>query len=333
MSDLHVHEVDPHDRDALHAWWAVGREVARHEPHDRWPAFEVSARALPAPNPERDVTLLRAEVDGEVVGASMMILPTQENLHLANGEVWVLPGHRRRGHGRAILADLEARVRAAGRRTLLIDTASTPEADGPGVALGRAAGYEQAGLDVVKVLDLVEHRPRWEPLRAEVAAHRGAYEVVSFEHEIPEAYVAGVGVLLSTFFSQIPMGTLDVEDSEWSPERLRAEERRDRHVSRLDYCAVAVAPDGAVVGFTNAGINLLDPVRASVGVTIVAPGHRGHRLGLALKVASHDLLAATHSSCREVTTGNADSNAAMAAINERMGYQVVERCHELQKRL
>lgn len=333
MSELCIEVVDPSDEDALHAWWAVGRECARSAPHDRWPAWEVSRVALPSANPERDVTMLRATWDGRLVGASMLILPTRDNLHAAYGEVWVLPDRRRRGHGRAVLSDLEQRVRQAGRRTLLIDAASPPDRDGPGALFARATGFEEANRDEVKVLDLAASRDTWAPLRAEVAAHGGGYRVVAYEHETPEELLAGVGGLLSTFFSQIPLGTLEIEDSEWTPERIRAEEAHGREVGRLDYCAVAVAPDGQVVAFTNVGVNLADAVRGSIGVTVVAPEHRGHRLGLAVKLASHDLLLTAHPGCAEVVTGNADVNAPMNAINERMGYRVVERCHELQKRL
>ncbi len=333
VSAMHIHEVDRHDDDALHAWWAIGREVSRHEPYDGWPAWEVSRAALPVPNPERDITMLQAAVDGVVVGATMLIVPTKENLHLAHGEVWVLPEHRRRGHGRALLADLEDRVRALGRRTLLVDAASAPGAVGPGLHLGLAAGFEEANTDQVKVLDLAAARPGWDGLRAEVAAHAGDYRVVAFGNEVPEDLIEGVCVLLSTFMAQIPLGALEIEDSEWTPERLRTEERRGRAIGRLRCSAAALAPDGAVVAFTDTGVNLHDPVRASIGITVVAPEHRGHRLGLAVKLASHDLLAETHPTCRDVVTGNADVNAAMNAINERMGYRVVEVCHELQKRL
>ena len=63
------------------------------------------------------------------------------------------------------------------------------------------------------------------------------------------------------------------------------------------------------------------------------PGHRGHRLGLAMKLATHRRLAELFPSCAYVETGNAGVNAAMNAVNERLGYRVVERCLDVQKRL
>ena len=37
--------------------------------------------------------------------------------------------------------------------------------------------------------------------------------------------------------------------------------------------------------------------------------------------------------CAYVETGNAGVNAAMNSVNERLGYRVVERCLDVQKRL
>ena len=63
------------------------------------------------------------------------------------------------------------------------------------------------------------------------------------------------------------------------------------------------------------------------------PGHRGHRLGLAMKLATHRRLVELFPACGYVETGNAGVNAAMNAVNERLGYRVVERCLDVQKRL
>ena len=43
--------------------------------------------------------------------------------------------------------------------------------------------------------------------------------------------------------------------------------------------SAAVTPDGAVAGLTGVRANLHDPRVAHIGVTMVLPGHRGHRLG------------------------------------------------------
>jgi hypothetical protein len=66
---------------------------------------------------------------------------------------------------------------------------------------------------------------------------------------------------------------------------------------------------------------------------MVLPEHRGHRLGLAIKLATHRALLRAFPDCEVVRTGNADVNEHMNAVNELMGYRLVEDIVELQKRL
>ena len=61
------------------------------------------------------------------------------------------------------------------------------------------------------------------------------------------------------------------------------------------------------------------------------PGHRGHSLGLALKLANHRALMAALPACEFVRTSNAEVNSHMNAVNERMGYRLVEDVIEVQK--
>jgi hypothetical protein len=50
--------------------------------------------------------------------------------------------------------------------------------------------------------------------------------------------------------------------------------------------------------------------------------HRGHRLGLLVKVAMHPWLARAEPGVRDVFTWNSQTKAHMIAINERLGYRV-----------
>ena len=96
---------------------------------------------------------------------------------------------------------------------------------------------------------------------------------------------------------------------------------------------MAFAPDGELVGYTDVFVPPHVEHRAEIGITMVLPEHRGHALGLAMKLATHASLQAAVPSCRLVSTSNADVNAAMNAVNERMGYRWVEQLLEVQKTL
>ena len=58
--------------------------------------------------------------------------------------------------------------------------------------------------------------------------------------------------------------------------------------------------------------------------------HRGHRLGLRIKVAMMDWLAQAEPQLEHIVTGNASSNSHMIGINEDMGYRVLDRWQSLE---
>ena len=85
------------------------------------------------------------------------------------------------------------------------------------------------------------------------------------------------------------------------------------------------------MGYTDVNVSRAKTTQGSVGITFVLPGHRGHSLGLAVKLANHRSLMAALPECEFVRTSNADVNAHMNAVNEAMGYRQVEDILEVQK--
>ncbi|MFM9108560.1 MAG: N-acetyltransferase family protein [Chloroflexota bacterium] len=88
-------------------------------------------------------TLLLAEVDGVLAGTIQLQLAESENgAHRAEVcKLLVLPGFRRRGLGRALLAAVEAEAGRSGRSLLVLDTR---EGD-PSNALYASAGWTEGG--------------------------------------------------------------------------------------------------------------------------------------------------------------------------------------------
>ena len=74
-------------------------------------------------------------------------------------------------------------------------------------------------------------------------------------------------------------------------------------------CAVIAPPD-------------LDERSVDQWGTLVHPGHRGHRLGLAVKCALTRAVQERFPDREYVRTQNAETNAPMVAINEAMGFEV-----------
>ncbi|WP_126688292.1 GNAT family N-acetyltransferase [Nocardioides ferulae] len=331
MSHVTVNEIDPADETLLRQWWEVGAASTAERPLVGWPAWEVSRTALPMPRRDLGRTLLVAELDGRVVGAGLLVRFLLDNTHLAELDVQVLPDHRRHGVGGALLRALEDRAVADGRTTL-VGTAYAPlEGDSAGSLFAAARGYPVASREETKACDLATAPGLWPALDEQVTAGLGGYRVELFEATLPERWVDDFCHLMGRFADEIPSGDLDVQDFEWTADRLREHEERMVAIGKVWFGALGVTPDGRACGFTELAVTIADPGHAEVGGTLVLPEHRGHRLGLGMKLASHRRLLELFPDCAYVETSNAGVNAPMNAVNEALGYRVVERCLDVQK--
>ena len=324
-----IEQINPRNEAALRAWWQVGRDATAERPGKPWPLWEQSRVALPAPNPERAVTLLGA-IDGrEMVGAGMAILPTRENRHLAGAAVYVDVAHRRQGIGSALLAEAEVVAAGHGRTTMTGEAYLPPDGTVPAEAFAAAHAYDVASRESIKELAMDDYREVRETLTLDPAGYR----FVTFDTVCPDEHAESFGRLLGTLLAEIPLGDLDIADSEWPVDRLRDAEQRQVDIGRHVLTALAIAPDGGVAGVSDVRVDDSDHQHAQVGITLVDRAHRGRRLGLALKLASHDLALASYPTLVTVDTANAEANTHMNAVNETLGYRTIERLLELQKRL
>ena len=330
---MDIREIDKHDEVALRAWWDCGHETSLERPYDFWPPWVLSRVALPRPNPEQHVTLLSAYDDaGAVVGSALLQLPLADNPRVAYADLFVPPPLRRRGTGTALLAEVERLARAGGRSVLLVEVFTAPGSESDGSRFGLARGFAVASTEHQKVLDLPASEPGWPALQEWVDERRDGYRIVEWGNTAPDDLLDDYAALVSGFIDQIPLGDLDLESSEWTPERIRANEERIIALGRDDFHAAALTPEGRLCGVTDLRLVRADPRVAHVGITNVLDGHRGHRLGVAMKLAAQRSLRAAYPACELLVTDNAGVNAPMNAVNDRLGYRVVEDLLELQKR-
>lgn len=330
---IEIDAIDPRDESALRTWWEVGRAATAERPGNPWPAWEVSRGALTSDNPEYDTILLAAFDGSDIVGSVLFLAPLNQDLHTCSLNVYVMPSRRREGIGSELVADVETRAAALGRTTLQSEGYVPPGKTGPAEIFAAARGFVVASREGFKELTLADYLTRRDALVAAVGPSADDYAIVTYDTVCPDEHIASFGRLLGTLISEIPIGELDLEDSEWSPQRLGAAEQRLVGIGRHVLTALAIAPDGSVAGSSDVRINEAEPTHGQVGVTIVAPAHRGHRLGLALKVATHDLALARFPGCASVDTCNAEINEHMNAVNEAFGYRSIETLLELQKKL
>lgn len=332
MTGWEIVEVDARDTAALSDWWHAARAADTGRPYDFWPTWEAARASHQADDPNFDTTLLAARVDGEIAGAARLRFSKNDNTHLTYGGFWVGEEFRRRGIGTALVAAGEAESRARGRSVLLADATSSPGETSVGVAFATRVGFELASLEEHKVLDLAACEAGWAALEEKVAESLGDYRIELWS-EIPDEHVDGYCALLNIFMSQIPLGDLPLEALQWDEARIKATEARAREISAVALTAGAIAPDGSLAGSSDVNLYLSDPRIAHIGITLVLPEHRGHRLGLALKLANHRALREDYPQTELIATSNANVNGMMNSINEQLGYRVVEQFHEFQKKL
>lgn len=269
--------------------------------------------------------------DGVDVGYGTARLPLRDNLSGANVSMSVLPSHRRRGVGTALASEILAYVQSEGRTNAIWTVGSPLEHNSPGYDFSRAMGATGVLSRLRRELDLslVNERELDTLVKVVVDQRDRDYQIVTWVDRAPNDFVEGVARLVGRMSTDTPRGDLTWEPEVWDARRWR-EKEEDAHLSgRRRFAAGAADRAGNLVAFSDIGAWVHDPRVAEQWNTIVDPDHRGHRLGLAVKIANLRNVRRELPWAR-LETWNADENTRMVAINELLGFQVVERVDEFQ---
>ena len=241
--------------------------------------------------------------------------------------------------GREMLAHLEQVCVERGRTRLdaITDWPYDGPPDGagaPGVEFGRAHGYAFGLGDVQRELPLPADDAVLAALAAEAAPHHAGYELRSWAGPIPDDIVQSYLELSTTLATEAPIGDLEREDEAVDIEAHRSAERVLGEQQRVPWHTVALDGDGRVVAYSDLVVPGTDPRWIYQWGTLVARAHRGHRLGVAVKVANLRAFQAAHpEERRRIITWNAEVNDHMIAVNERMGFSATARGGQLQKKM
>jgi hypothetical protein len=129
---------------------------------------------------------------------------------------------------------------------------------------------------------------------------------------------------LTAAINDAPTDGLDIEDESFTPERLRAFEHMQDLLGKRVYRLVArETATGVLAGVSVVAVDSEQPWHGDQYDTSVVRAHRGHRLGVLLKVGMLRWLREQEPQLREITTWNAATNAHMIAVNELLGYEVL----------
>jgi predicted N-acetyltransferase YhbS len=257
--------------------------------------------------------------DNEIVGWYLLELSARDNQHLGFLDIAVRPERQRRGLGTALLRHAASRAVADGRRLLM----GYALADTAGEAFARAAGATGGQTEIRRAMDTETiSAERAAGLLAATERASAGYSLVSWTAPTPEEYLDQVAAI-NRALHDAPHDP-SIEEPVWDAARVVASDQRIRRQGVRAY-TVAARHDasGGLGGLTQVEVGLERPEWAFQALTAVGGAHRGHRLGLRLKLAMLELLARREPQVAHLLTSNTETNKYMISINTELGYYVV----------
>lgn len=297
--------------------------------------------------------LFFVRLDGRMVARSWIRFTQKENLQDAILRVDVLQEFSGRGIGRALLRHAEALAAEDGRNTLQSFTEHAPlfDPDGPGIlkpgtgtggvpATARgvrfavAAGYTLEQVTRFSALDMPPSDALLDGLERGAAGIAGdQYEILGWTDRCPDEYVEQMAVLMSRMSTDTPAGALHYDAEVWDARRVRHVEDEWRRTGLESLVAVArYRPSGELAAYSVLQHSAEKPWLAEQDDTLVAKAHRGHRLGMLVKVLNLRRLRKDHPEVERVLTFNAAENDHMLAINVALGFRPAGYDGEWQRR-
>ncbi|ANJ26720.1 GNAT family N-acetyltransferase [Agromyces aureus] len=253
----------------------------------------------------------------------------------------VLPDARRRGVGSALLAAARgvavelgrdivtamsdvaaAALDAPGDRLEARDGSGSIPASDPGAAFAIHHGFRLAQLERVSGQPVARRDEEFAESAAELESEARAYRIVTWIDHAPDHLVDSLAVAQQAMSTDPPTGESTYDLEVWDAARVRATEAQAIESGRTSLFAAAVDDHDTVAGFTELSLPKDSP-SAFQWSTIVLEAHRGHRLGMRVKLANLVQLHRVAPERSDVYTWNADENEHMLAINVALGYRVL----------
>ncbi|HEY0888720.1 MAG TPA: GNAT family N-acetyltransferase [Nocardioides sp.] len=280
--------------------WLV-RHVPQHPEHPRHPEHPADS---PVPEPE---PLTPAEAIGY---ASLLPVPGQP--HAAAVQVAVLPAQRRAGLGSRLLRCALQHARTHG----LSELRAVAWHEAEGEAFLQAHGFAEAHQrHAVRRLDLSRSAERRQRMAADVAPYGVGYELSRVAGPAADDLVAELALLLD-----------DAEPAgRWT--RRLVYDMENRLLARgTVYRVLARHGDtGRLAGMTTLYVAPDTPDFARHEELVVAPAHRGHRLGLLMMLDMVAWLAEVEPRVGVTQGRHVADSTRLIGINDRLGSRVAGR--------
>jgi GNAT superfamily N-acetyltransferase len=196
-----------------------------------------------------------------------------------------------------------------------------------------ACGYQLSDFEVVRHLPLPVPDALIQGWLDEAAPHHEGYALETYVGAVPDDLVESLCVILGQLAVDAPSGLIDFDEEKITPQRYAEIVAGTKAMGRARYETVALTPDREVVAQSTLAMPLEQSTTVFQWGTFVHREHRGHRLGLATKAVNLRAVQAARDGLTLLVTENGETNDAMVAINERMGFQPVEVTAQFVKRL
>jgi len=223
--------------------------------------------------------------------------------------------------------------RHLGRR-ILHSTAKYPyggDADHPYRRFAERHGFSLANTQVERRLALPVSNSLLGSLATQARTRHGGYELRTVIGPIPSDLAQGYCDVHNRLTLDAPGGELQVEQSRRTPQILADQDDEIRERGRTRVTALGLDTTETVVALTCAVVAATGEPHVDQWATIVRPDHRGHGLGIAIKVAQIRSIQQRFPDKRFITTTNAETNAHMVAINEALGFEQYALVGEFQR--
>jgi len=318
---MEIRRIAQDDATAIEDWFQLRLAWPREMPGDPGPCRTFHGAALTMPWPDEQERAYLGIVDGQPVGFYAVTLHLLDNVDVLGVELAVHPDHRGKGYGSALLESLDALAGELGCTRLLAEMPM----DGPGAPWARSRGARPVSEMMHRRLDLsAVDTAVHDDLLADARAHAAGYTLLQWTSPIPDEHLAGCAVLEGKMSTDMPL-----DDLAWEPEVYDAERMRRRsemiEARGLRQFTSAARHDatGEIVGMTT--LTRLDtlPEHVDQWETIVLEEHRGHRLGMLLKIENLRFAQREQPQLRFIDTVNSDSNAPMLRVNLALGFEPV----------
>ena len=279
--------------------------------------------------------VLIARVDDQIVGRGIAQTGVGDDADTTWVNVDVLATYRGRGIGTALADGVESLAREFGSRKAICYIA-VPDADGERLPSPAGVGSIPAADFCVRFLlargyrlEQIERGSRValptpdldSRLAAALAATGPEYRLHHWVGATPEQWREDIAVLGNRMSTDAPSAGLEEPEEEWTVERVIAADQRTLASPRMRLVTVVEhVASGRLSGFTVFSVPPQTHRSVSQYATLVMREHRGHGLGMLLKVANLDHLARVAPGHPSITTFNAEENRHMLSINEALGF-------------